>query len=119
MVKRVSIKSNARRASKLLKSMCSEHRLLILCQLVPGEKTVSELQKAVGLRQAAVSQHLARLRRDKLVKTHRVGKNIYYNLASEEVTAVIETLYGLYCDIEATLTLNTGKSGDKKVISLH
>ena len=119
MVKRVSIKSSAHQASKLLKSMCSEHRLLILCQLVPGEKTVRELQDISGLRQAAVSQHLSRLRRDKLVGTHRVGKNIYYSLASEEVTAVIKTLYGLYSDTEATLTLNDSKSGDETVISLH
>lgn len=119
MAKRVLTKSNVRRASKLLKSMCSEHRLLILCQLVPGEKSVSELQNVSGLRQAAVSQHLSRLRRDKLVKSHRVGKNIFYNLASEEVTVVIETLYGLYCDTEATPTLNNGQRGDQKVISLH
>lgn len=119
MAERVSIQSNAQRASKLLKSMCSEHRLLILCQLVPGEKTVTELQAVSGLRQAAVSQHLSRLRRDNLVEAHRVGKNIYYRLASEEVVAVIETLYGLYCDGEATLTLHDGKSGAEQVISLH
>ena len=118
MAKRASIRSNARKASKLLKSMCSEHRMLILCQLVPGEKTVSELQKVSGLRQAAVSQHLSRLRNDKLVKTHRIGKNIYYTLASEEVSAVIETIYSLYCDADATLTLNR-ESSDEKVISLH
>jgi len=92
--------------------------MLILCQLVPGEKTVSELQKISGLRQAAVSQHLSRLRGDKLVKTHRIGKNIYYTLASEEVSAVIETIYSLYCDTGATLTLNR-ESSDEKVISLH
>ena len=118
MAKKASIRNNAKRASKLLKSMCSEHRLLILCQLVPGEKTVSELQKVAGLRQAAVSQHLSRLRCDKLVKTHRVGKNIYYKLASEEVIAVIETLYSLYCVSQATLTLKKGKN-EETVISLH
>ncbi len=118
MARNPSIRNNAKRASKLLKSMCSEHRLLILCQLVPGEKTVSELQKASGLRQAAVSQHLSRLRRDKLVKTHRDGKNIYYTLASDEATAVIETMYSLFCDSQATLTLS-GKTSDEKVILLH
>ncbi len=118
MAKRASIRSNARKASKLLKSMCSEHRMLILCQLVPGEKTVSELQSISGLRQAAVSQHLSRLRQDKMVKTHRVGKNIYYMLASEEASAVIETLYSLFCGTNATLTLNR-ESSEEKVISLH
>jgi DNA-binding transcriptional ArsR family regulator len=118
MARRASIRSNARKASKLLKSMCSEHRMLILCQLVPGEKTVSKLQKILGLRQAAVSQHLSRLRNDKLVKTYRIGKNIYYALASEEVSTVIETIYSLYCDTDATLTLKS-ESSDERVISLH
>ena len=97
---------NAQRASTLLKSMCNERRLLILCQLVPGEKTVSELQEVSGQRQTAVSQHLARLRNDNLVATRRDGKNIYYSLSGEDVSAVLETLYNLYYDTEATLTLN-------------
>lgn len=118
MVDQTLMRSNARKASILLKSMCSEHRLLILCQLVPGEKTVGELQKNSKLRQAAVSQHLSRLRNDNLVKSNRIGKNIYYTLASEEVSAVIETLYSLYCNSDAKLTLNYG-SGDEKVISLN
>ncbi|MFL2687853.1 MAG: ArsR/SmtB family transcription factor [Alphaproteobacteria bacterium] len=74
---------NAQRASTLLKSMCNERRLLILCQLVPGEKTVSELQEFTGQRQTAVSQHLARLRNDNLVATRRDGKNIYYSLSAK------------------------------------
>lgn len=118
MAQRASIRNNTRKACKLLKSMCSEHRMLILCQLVPGEKTVSELQKISGLRQAAVSQHLSRLRNDKLVKTLRVGKNIYYTLASEEVSAVIETIYSLYCDSVSTLTLNSKRDGER-VVFLH
>jgi ArsR family transcriptional regulator, virulence genes transcriptional regulator len=87
---------NAQRASSLLKSMCNERRLLILCQLVPGEKTVSELQEVTGQRQTAVSQHLARLRNDNLVATRRDGKNIYYSLSGKDVSAVLETLYSLY-----------------------
>ena len=118
MAKRQQAVLNAQRASALLKSMCNEHRLLILCQLVPGEKTVSELQEISGQRQTAVSQHLARLRKDKLVDTRRDGKNIYYSLSGNEVIAVLETLYSLYCDTEAKLTLNT-ESGDAKIVSLR
>ena len=100
------IQDNARRASTLLKAMSNQHRLMILCQLVPGEKCVGELEKVVGLSQSALSQHLARLRRDDLVKTRREAQTIYYQLAGEEASAVIETLYGLYCATEATLTYN-------------
>jgi ArsR family transcriptional regulator, virulence genes transcriptional regulator len=118
MAKRENALLNAQRASSLLKSMCNEHRLLILCQLVPGEKTVSELQEISGQRQTAVSQHLARLRKDELVATRRDGKNIYYSLAGQEVSAVLETLYSLYCDKEATLTLNA-QSAEQKIVSLR
>ena len=98
------IQDNAKRASKLLKAMSNKHRLLILCQLVPGEKCVGELEKIVGLSQSALSQHLARLRRDKLVSTRREAQTIHYSLAGEEASAVIETLYSIYCGYEATLT---------------
>lgn len=101
-----SIQDNARRASTLLKAMSNQHRLLILCQLVPGEKSVGELEQIIGLSQSALSQHLARLRRDQLVKTRRSAQTIFYSLAGDEASAVIETLYGLYCDSEATLTFH-------------
>ncbi len=98
------IQDNARRASTLLKAMSNQHRLMILCQLVPGEKCVGELERIVGLSQSALSQHLARLRRDNLVATRREAQTIHYSLAGEEASAVIETLYGLYCGTEAMLT---------------
>lgn len=98
------IQDNARRASTLLKAMSNQHRLMILCQLVPGEKCVGELERIVGLSQSALSQHLARLRRDNLVATRREAQTIHYSLAGEEASAVIETLYGLYCGAEAMLT---------------
>jgi len=87
----------ARRASTLLKAMSNEHRLMILCQLLKGEKSVGELEKIVGLSQSALSQHLARLRRDQLVKTRRSAQTIFYSLQGIEVSAVIQTLYTLYC----------------------
>ncbi|MEP9396987.1 metalloregulator ArsR/SmtB family transcription factor [Mesorhizobium sp. KR2-14] len=87
----------ARVASELLKALAHEGRLLILCLLAEGEKSVSELEEAMHLPQAAVSQQLARLRFDRLVTTRREGRVIYYSIASEEVSSVIETLYKLFC----------------------
>ena len=83
-------------ASNLLKAMCNENRLLILCQLVRGEKTVGELEEVIGLSQSALSQHLAVLRQNGLVKTRRSAQSIYYSLCGEEPNAVIETLYALF-----------------------
>ncbi len=87
----------ARKASELLKALSHESRLLILCLLAEGEKSVSELEEIMNMPQAAVSQQLARLRFDRLVKTRRDGRMIYYAIADEEVSSVIETLYGLFC----------------------
>jgi DNA-binding transcriptional ArsR family regulator len=89
--------ASARRASTLLKSMGNEHRLMILCHLAQGEMSVGELLERLPLSQSALSQHLARLRRDKLVKTRRERQTIFYSLAGPESASVIKTLYGLYC----------------------
>lgn len=91
------LRTKAARASALLKAMSNEHRLLILCQLTQGEMSVSELESRSGLSQSAMSQHLARLRRIGIVKTRRQAQTIYYSLKGEEATAVLNTLYGLYC----------------------
>lgn len=91
------LQANAMKASVLLKAMSNEHRLMILCELVGGEKSVGELVRLVGLSQSALSQHLARLRRDGLVKTRRDAQTIYYSVASKEAMAVLEKLYQLYC----------------------
>jgi len=91
------LQSNARRASTLLKAMSNERRLLILCYLTEGEKSVGELEELVDLSQSALSQHLARLRRDKLVRTRRSAQNIYYSLNGHEAQTVMATLHGLYC----------------------
>ncbi|HUC60980.1 MAG TPA: metalloregulator ArsR/SmtB family transcription factor [Alphaproteobacteria bacterium] len=91
------LKENAHRATTLLKALGNERRLLILCYLASGEHSVGELEDLVGLSQSALSQHLARLRRDQLVKTRRNAQTIYYSLASPETRALIEVLYGLYC----------------------
>ena len=87
----------ARKASDLLKALSHESRLLILCLLAEGEKSVSELEQIMKMPQAAVSQQLARLRFDRLVNTRREGRVIYYSIASQEVSSVVETLYELFC----------------------
>lgn len=92
-----ALQSRARRASTLLKAMGNPHRLLILCQLAGGERCVKELENVVGLSQSALSQHLARLRRDDLVTTRRAAQTIYYSLAGAEAQTIISTLYHLYC----------------------
>jgi DNA-binding transcriptional ArsR family regulator len=101
MVDIQQLQENARKASTLLKAMSNEHRLLILCQLLHGEKSVGELERLIGLSQSALSQHLARLRRDNLVKTRRQAQTIFYSVAGQEASAVISTLYGLYCGVPA------------------
>ena len=87
----------ARTASKLLKALSHETRLVILCLLSDGEKSVSELEKHLSLRQSAVSQQLARLRADDIVDKHRNGKNVYYFLARPKVREIIDALYRTFC----------------------
>jgi DNA-binding transcriptional ArsR family regulator len=88
---------NAREASEFLKALAHEARLMILCLLIDGEKSVTEIEQALSLRQPAVSQQLARLRADDLVEARRDGKNIYYSLARTEVREVIEALHRAFC----------------------
>ncbi|MEZ5832371.1 MAG: metalloregulator ArsR/SmtB family transcription factor [Dongiaceae bacterium] len=87
----------ARKASDLLKALSHESRLLILCVLVEGEKSVSELEEIMSLPQAAVSQQLARLRFDRLVNARRDGRMIYYSIANEEVAQLVGLLYEFFC----------------------
>jgi ArsR family transcriptional regulator, virulence genes transcriptional regulator len=91
------LQAKAATATRLLKAMANPARLLVLCQLVEGEKSVGELEGAVGLSQSALSQHLAVLRRERVVATRRSGQNIYYFLASAEAAALMSTLYEVYC----------------------
>ncbi len=89
--------ANARHASDFLKAIAHENRLLILCMLVDGEKSVRDLEILLELRQPSVSQQLARLRADRLVSTRRDGKTIYYSLASEEARELVTLLYNMFC----------------------
>lgn len=85
----------ARKATDMLKALSHEGRLLILCLLTEGEKSVSEIEEAMSMPQAAVSQQLARLRLDGMVTARRDGRNIYYSIASRDVTRLISTLHDL------------------------
>ena len=87
----------ARKASDFLKALAHESRLMILCILAEGEKSVTELERMLALRQPAVSQQLARLRSDGLVTTRREGKTVYYSLASEEARVIIGAVYEVFC----------------------
>ncbi|WP_245897750.1 ArsR/SmtB family transcription factor [Pseudoprimorskyibacter insulae] len=89
--------SNARNAAAYLKTLAHEGRLMILCHLGSGEKSVGELEELLGMRQAAVSQMLARLREENLVETRRDGKTIFYSLANEDTSRVIGLLYEIFC----------------------
>lgn len=91
------LRSAAGDACNVLMALGNEHRLIILCQLVESEKRVSDLLQVTGLSQPSLSQHLARLRRDGLVKTRRESQAIYYSLDSSEAARLIETLYDIYC----------------------
>jgi len=104
------LEQNARKASALLKAMANERRLLILCHLAQGEKSVGELERVVPLSQSALSQHLARLRRDRLVSTRREAQTIYYSLAGREAGVIMETLHALYCEpVKAPIPPRTGE----------
>ncbi|OQX34649.1 MAG: transcriptional regulator [Oceanospirillales bacterium LUC14_002_19_P2] len=91
------MRSNAQKASTLLKALANENRLMILCLLVEGEMNVAEINAQIDLSQSALSQHLAVLRRDGLVATRRESQTIYYRIASQEAGKILETLHGIYC----------------------
>ena len=84
-------------ASALMKALANRHRLLILCRLTDGEKSVGDLAAFLGVRDSTVSQHLALLRREKLVAARRDGQTIWYRIASEPARAVVGTLYAAFC----------------------
>ena len=91
------LRANSRKATALLKAMANERRLTILCHLAGGERSVGALEAVLDLSQSALSQHLARLRADKLVLTRREGQTIFYRLASAEATAIMAALHAIYC----------------------
>ncbi|VVE49143.1 Biofilm growth-associated repressor [Pandoraea iniqua] len=91
------LRSAARDATKLLRALANEDRLLILCQLTQGERSVGELESQLDIRQPTLSQQLAVLRTEQLVTTRRDGKRIYYAVGDATVLAVLSCLYDQFC----------------------
>ncbi|MDA8586774.1 metalloregulator ArsR/SmtB family transcription factor [Rhodobacteraceae bacterium] len=91
------MKDNATRAASFLKAISHEGRLMILCHLSSGEKSVTELETLLSTRQAVVSQQLSRLRLEGLVTPRREGKAIYYSLSDGRTTEVLKVLYDVFC----------------------
>lgn len=87
----------AGKASAFLKAISHEARLMILCILAEGEKSVTEIETILGLQQAVVSQQLARLRQENVVETRRDGRQIYYSIANQDVKGIINALYSMFC----------------------
>ena len=92
------MQENAGKACGLLKAMANEARLMVLCQLIEGEKSVGDLQETVGLSQSAMSQHLAVLREQDIVATRRDGQSVYYRISDPGAIAVMETLHREFCE---------------------
>ena len=92
-----AMQSAAANASRLLKALANPDRLLLLCQLTQGEHCVSEMETLVGVLQPTLSQQLGVLRQEGLVTTRREGKQIFYNIASEDALAVMQVLYQRFC----------------------
>ena len=92
-----SMQRHADEAVGVLKALGSQNRLLLLCQLLDGERSVNELADALGLAQSVVSQHLSLLRRDGLVAGRRDGQSIYYAISDERVHALMAKLFELFC----------------------
>lgn len=90
------MQGNAQAASDLLKAMSNQTRLMILCQLLHGERTAGELDSLTSLSQSALSQHLAVLREHGLVHTRRESQNIYYAIEGDRARAIIEVLYRIF-----------------------
>lgn len=89
---------HAGEAERLLKAVSNRHRLMILCLLHEGERSVGDLHERLPLSQSALSQHLAVLRREGFVRTRRDAQTIFYSLTSPRVAAIIHTLYTIYCE---------------------
>lgn len=88
---------NAEQAEALLKLLANRHRLLILCHLVKGAKTVSELNACVDLSQSALSQHLAKMREQGLIEGDKQGQSVFYGIKDPKVESILSTLYLIYC----------------------
>lgn len=88
---------SAHRASALMKTLGHKDRLMILCQLAGGEKSVGQIADLLEIPQSPLSQHLSRMRKEGLVETRREAQTIFYSLKSGEASRIVEVLYELFC----------------------
>jgi DNA-binding transcriptional ArsR family regulator len=88
---------SATRASALMKTLGHKDRLMILCHLAAGEKSVGQIAELLEIPQSPLSQHLSRMRKENLVDTRREAQTIFYSLKSGEASRIVEVLYELYC----------------------
>ncbi|WP_159948799.1 metalloregulator ArsR/SmtB family transcription factor [Rhizobium sp. 18065] len=95
-----AMKAGAEIASELLKSLSNRYRLLILCRLADGEHSVGQLAEFLGIRDSTVSQHLALLRRDRIIAARRDGQTVWYRIESDPARQIVNTLYNSFCKTE-------------------
>ena len=91
------MQTSAVRACDFLKAISNPNRLMLLCEIAVGERCVGDLEESTGIRQPTLSQQLTVLRKEKLVKTRREGKQIYYSLASDVALSIMKVLYDHFC----------------------
>lgn len=96
-------------ACDLLKALANRHRLIIICQLIDGERSVGELAELLQIRDSTVSQHLALLRKDGLVNARREGQTIWYSVSSAPAQELLRTLYRVYCSPPASRKWPAGR----------
>lgn len=97
MIDSATMRAAADEASELMKALGNRHRLLILCHLTQGERSVGELAEFLGLRDSTVSQHLSMLRRDRIISGRREGQTVWYRIESEAARRVVAVLYDCFC----------------------
>jgi DNA-binding transcriptional ArsR family regulator len=108
------MQENATRASDMMKLLGHPHRLMILCELNQGERSVTELCQKIGINQSPLSQHLARMRHEGVVESRRQAQSVYYSLAGPEVATIVSMLYELYCDPQVAKAETTAQMSGKK-----
>lgn len=91
------IEKNAGEAANFLKGIASPHRLMVLCKLMEGEKNVGDLIKATNIAQTSMSQHLSKLKKEKIVSFRRDHRTLYYYISSDLVRELINVLYKNFC----------------------
>ncbi len=92
-----AVQKSALQATKLMKVLANQNRLLLLCEIAQGEKCVSDLELSTGITQPTLSQQLTVLRENKIVQTRREGKQIHYTVKSQAALAIMEVLYVQFC----------------------